>query len=44
LPRRDFVSVAEALVEGGATLHTRYLDGAAGLLLEWLELRVPGEL
>jgi hypothetical protein len=44
LPRREYVSVAEALVEGGATLHPHYLDGAAGPLLEWLELRVPGEL
>jgi hypothetical protein len=38
LPGRDYVSVAEALVEGGATLHPRYLDGAAGPLLEWLQL------
>jgi len=44
LQRCDYVAVAEALVEGGATLHPGFLDGAAGPLLEWLELRVPGEL
>ena len=44
LARRDYVSLAEALVEGGATLQSAFLDGAAGPLLEWLELRVPGEL
>ena len=33
--------MAEALVAGGATLDPRYLGGAAGPLLEWLELRVP---
>ena len=41
---RDFVGVAEALVEHGAEIDPRFLDGAAGPLLEWLELRVPGEL
>lgn len=44
LARRDYVSVAEVLVAGGAELDPQYLEGAAGPLLEWLQLRVPGEL
>src|ERR671910_535811 len=44
LAGRDYVSVAEALVDGGAALDPRFLDGAAGPLLEWLQLHLPGEL
>jgi ankyrin repeat protein len=40
----DYVAVAEPLVEAGAKLEPRFLESAAGPLLEWLELRVPGEL
>jgi ankyrin repeat protein len=41
---RDYVAVAEALVDAGARVDPRYLDAAAGPLREWLQLRVPGEL
>jgi ankyrin repeat protein len=41
---RDYVGVAEALVDAGAEIEPRFLENAAGPLLEWLELRVPGEL
>ena len=44
LPDRDFVGVAEALVEHGAEIDPRFLDVAAGPLLEWLQFRLPGEL
>ena len=44
LAGRDYVLVAEALVDGGATLDPRFLDGAAGPLREWLQLHLPGEL
>ena len=44
LPDRDYVGVAEALVEHGAEVDPRFLDVAAGPLLEWLQLRIPGEL
>ena len=40
----DYVAVAEALVEAGAELEPRFVEVATGPLLEWLELRVPGEL
>ncbi|MDQ3778159.1 MAG: hypothetical protein M3310_04745, partial [Actinomycetota bacterium] len=41
---RDYVAIAEALVDAGARIDPRYLDAAAGPLHEWLELRLPGEL
>jgi ankyrin repeat protein len=41
---RDYVAVAETLVEAGARVDPRYVEDAAGPLREWLELRVPGEL
>lgn len=41
---RDYVAVAEPLVEAGAEIEPRFLEEAAGPLLEWLQLRVPGEL
>jgi ankyrin repeat protein len=41
---RDYVAVAEALVDAGANVEVRFLEQAAGPLREWLELRVPGEL
>lgn len=41
---RDFVAVAEQLVEAGAKIEPRFLDEAAGPLREWLQLRQPGEL
>jgi ankyrin repeat protein len=44
LADRDYVAVAEQLVEAGAKLEPRFLDVAAGPLLEWLQLRQPGEL
>jgi ankyrin repeat protein len=44
LSGRDYVAVAEALVESGAEIEPRFLDVAAGPLLEWLQLREPGEL
>jgi ankyrin repeat protein len=44
LADRDYVAVAKQLVEAGAELEPRFLDVAAGPLLEWLQLRLPGEL
>ncbi len=44
LPGRDFVGVARSLVEHGTHIEPRFLDVAAGPLLEWLQLRIPGEL
>jgi ankyrin repeat protein len=41
---RDYVGVAEALVEHDAELEPRFLGVAAGPLLGWLQLRIPGEL
>jgi ankyrin repeat protein len=41
LPERDYVAVAEALVEKGAEIEPRFLDVAAGPLLEWLQLSFP---
>jgi ankyrin repeat protein len=41
---RDYVAVAEPLVEAGAKVEPRFLEQAAGRLHEWLELRIPGEL
>jgi ankyrin repeat protein len=41
---RDYVGVAEALVEHNAELEPRFLDVAAEPLLGWLQLRIPGEL
>jgi ankyrin repeat protein len=41
---RDYVAVADALVDAGASIDPRYLDAAAGPLLEWLQLRVSSEL
>jgi hypothetical protein len=41
---RDYVAVAEALVEAGARVDPRYVEDAAGPLREWLQFRVPGEL
>jgi ankyrin repeat protein len=41
---RDYVAVAEPLVQAGAKIEPRFLEEAAGPLLEWLQLRVPGEL
>jgi ankyrin repeat protein len=41
---RDYVAVAEPLVEAGAKIEPRFLDEAAGPLREWLQLRQPGEL
>jgi ankyrin repeat protein len=44
LPGRNYVSVAELLVEHGAEIEPRFLEVAAGPLLEWLQLKLPGEL
>jgi ankyrin repeat protein len=41
---RDYVAVAEALVEAGAEIEPRFLEDAAGPLREWLQLRLSGEL
>ena len=41
---RDYVAVAEVLVDAGAELEPRFLEVADGPLLEWLQLRLPGEL
>jgi ankyrin repeat protein len=41
---RDYVAVAEQLAAAGAELDPRFLQGADGPLLEWLQLRLPGEL
>jgi ankyrin repeat protein len=41
---RDYVAVAEALVEAGAKVEPRFLEQAAGPLREWLQLHAPGEL
>ena len=41
---RDYLGVAETLVEHEAELEPRFLDVAAGPLLEWLQLRLPGQL
>ena len=41
---RDYVTVAELLVDAGAEIEPRFLEEAAGPLREWLELRTPGEL
>jgi hypothetical protein len=41
---RDYVGVAEVLVEHKAELDPLFLDVAAGPLLGWLQLRIPGEL
>ena len=41
---RDYVGVAEALVEDNGELEPRFLEVAAGPLLEWLQFRAPGEL
>jgi hypothetical protein len=41
---RDYVAVAEPLVEAGAKIEPRFLDEAAGPLREWLQLLQPGEL
>jgi ankyrin repeat protein len=41
---RDYVAVAEALVDAGAKLEPRFVEDAAGPLREWLELQLPGEL
>ena len=41
---RDYVAVAEPLVDAGAKVEPRFLEDAAGPLREWLQLRVPGEL
>ncbi len=38
------VAVAELLVEAGAEIQPRFLEEAAGPLLEWLQLQLPGEL
>jgi ankyrin repeat protein len=44
LPERDYVAVAELLVDAGAELEPRFLEVADGPLLEWLQLRLPGQL
>ena len=44
LPGRDYVGVAEHLLAAGAELEVRFLEVAEGPLLEWLQLRLPGEL
>jgi ankyrin repeat protein len=41
---RDYVAVAELLVEAGAEIEPRFLEEAAGPLREWLQLQIPGEL
>jgi ankyrin repeat protein len=41
---RDYVAVAEPLVEAGANIDPRFLETAAGPLLAWLQLQLPGEL
>ena len=40
----DYVNVAEQLVAAGAEIEPRFFDAAEGALLEWLQLRLPGEL
>jgi ankyrin repeat protein len=44
LSGRDYVAVAEALLANGAEIEPRFLDVAAGPLLEWLQLEDPGQL
>jgi ankyrin repeat protein len=44
LPERDYDSVAHLLVERGAKIEPRFLELAAGPMLEWLELELPGQL
>jgi ankyrin repeat protein len=39
---RDYVAVAEQLVNAGAKIESGYLGQAAGPLREWLQLHVPG--
>jgi ankyrin repeat protein len=41
---RDYVAVAELLVEAGAEIEPRFLEEAAGPLRDWLQLQVSGEL
>jgi ankyrin repeat protein len=41
LPGRDYVAVAEALVDAGNTIEPRFLDVADGPLYDWLDGRVP---
>jgi ankyrin repeat protein len=41
---RDYRAVAELLAAAGAELDPRFLEAADGPLLEWLQLRLPGEL
>jgi ankyrin repeat protein len=41
---RDYVAVAEQLAAAGAKLEPKHLEAADGPLLEWLQLRAPGEL
>ena len=43
-PTRDYVGVAEQLVEAGAELEPRFLDIASGSLSEWLQPRLSSEL
>ncbi len=38
------VAVAELLVEAGAEIEPRFVEEAAGPLLEWLQLHPSGEL
>jgi ankyrin repeat protein len=44
LSGRDYVAVAEALVESGAEIEPRFLEVAAGPLRQWLQFRQSGEL
>jgi ankyrin repeat protein len=44
VPGRDYVGVAESLVERGAEIEPRFLEVAAGPLLQWLQFRQSGEL
>jgi hypothetical protein len=40
LPNRDFVGVAELLLEHGAQLEERFAEVAQGPLADWLEERL----
>jgi ankyrin repeat protein len=44
LQGRDYMAVAELLVESGGEVEPRFLEVAAGPLLQWLQFRQSGEL
>jgi len=43
VPDRDFLAVAQALVDAGAEVEPRFVDVAAGPLLDWLQAELPEE-